>query len=93
MHTEGQGFESLQFHGVQPPTPTEIIRWHELIRNEKEKICRLSSVGRAFGLHPKGREFESLSLYAAEWIVFAISVDKGLMYNKTTGVIVLLTKK
>lgn len=31
---------------------------------KKKKICRLSSAGRAFGLHPKGREFESLSLYA-----------------------------
>lgn len=31
---------------------------------KKKKICRFSSAGRAFGLHPKGREFESLSLYA-----------------------------
>lgn len=24
------GFESHRPYGVQPPTPTEIIRWHEL---------------------------------------------------------------
>ena len=33
---------------------------------KKKKICRLSSAGRAFGLQTEGREFEPLSLYAAE---------------------------
>ena len=55
------------------------------VKNEKEKICRFSSAGRAFGLHPKGREFEPLSLYAE---VAAITrktgcpIDRDKSYKK-----------
>ena len=53
---------------------------------KKKKICRLSSAGRAFGLHPKGREFESLNLYAE---VAAITrktgclIDRGKSYKNS----------
>ena len=98
MHTEGQGFESLQFHygrvvldAVTVENPQGCLEFDS--PHVHFQICRLSSVGRAFGLHPKGREFKSLSLYAAEWVVFAISVDKGFMYNKITEVKFLSKRK
>ena len=33
------GFESHHPHGVQPPTPTEIIRWHELKFDFYKNFC------------------------------------------------------
>lgn len=35
----GCGFESHWLHGVQPPTPTEIIRWHELKFDFYKNFC------------------------------------------------------
>ena len=49
---------------------------------KKKKICRLSSAGRAFALQAEGREFESLSLYSAEFINFA-RFSRQRTYSKT----------
>ena len=44
MGLKNPGFRAYQFksgipHGVQPPTPTEIIRWHELKFDFLSNFC------------------------------------------------------